>query len=117
MSINYADFREKANSGDALVFMLLNAAMTCGLVMAWSIDALALAEPMEWATMSAASQRLDLLAYPYMLLWTMPAASCAITWLANRAGMMTLTWMAGLMPSCLFAMLFAWFTFMPAAWR
>lgn len=117
MAISYSDVRGQPENPSVLALLLVNAGLMVLFAVAWPAWASSLAEPIEWALTATGSQQLNLLAYPYFVLWALPLACCWICTFANRYGMVLLAQIVGATPPLLLGLIFGWFHLAPLSWR
>lgn len=117
MAISYSDIRDKTDTPGFFALLVVNAALMLFFVLGWTAWADGLAEPLEWALTEVGSPRLNLLAYPYLVLWSLPLACCVISSLANRYEMALLARIAGIAPPLLLGLVFGWYYLAPLSWR
>ena len=103
-----------------LALMAANAAFAMVMLFAWTVVSLFVAEPMSWATwmpISRGSTFEDVVRYPFVLLWLMPASGIAGAWFAMKAGRMPLAYACVGLPIVVMSLVFGWYYLTPPDWR
>jgi hypothetical protein len=103
-----------------LALMIANGCVAVVAVVAWTAASLFVAEPMSWATwvpISRGDSLDDLLEYPFVLLWLMPAAGAGAAWLAAKLRHRMAAYASVGLPLVLLGLVFGWYYLAPAAWH
>lgn len=100
-----------------LILSVVNATFAGTSVFLWTFLSLFVAEPIQWATWRGISSRPDLIEYPFILLWMLPAAGIVAGWIAKRAGQMRIACWLAFFPIILLGLIFGWFYMAPIGWR
>jgi hypothetical protein len=103
-----------------LGLMIANGCVALVAVVAWTAASLFVAEPMSWATwvpINRGDSLDDLMEYPFVLLWLMPAAGAGAAWLAAKLRNQMAAYASVGLPLVLLGLVFGWFYLAPAAWH
>ncbi len=108
--VNYEGRRYERNIG-LKIMTAVNVLFAGICLFAWRVVGAFLADPMSAATWSPLNRftRPELLNYPYILLWGLPAAGIGIAWIANTFGLKSLARFAIVLPLLLIALVAAWY--------
>jgi hypothetical protein len=110
-------YQGKLRQDDRLIRFLTmaNALVAVSVLSAWTVVSIFLAEPVTWATHAPLSvgSRPDFTDYPFVLLWLGPVTGMAVSWLADKAGMRSITYAALWIPLCLLVIVLLWFNLAP----
>lgn len=119
MSIDYQTESVKA-SRLVSVLMVVNGALAAMVLVGWTYMSRFAEEPVAWATwhrVYRSGDASEIFDYPYVLLWLMPIAAIAISWLASKANARGLSYASLILPMLLNAMVMGWFYLAPYEWR
>ena len=123
MSISYYEDGTpiaRPQSRKLLALMIANALFASVMLFAWTVVSLFVAEPMAWATwmpISRGSSFEDVVRYPFVLLWLMPAGGIAGAWFATKAGKWALGYACVALPMVIMGLVFGWYYLTPPDWR
>lgn len=100
-----------------LVLFIVNATFAGTSLFMWTFLSLLIAEPIRWATWRGIDARPDLLDYPFVLLWLLPASGILAGWVAMRAQQHKLACWLAFFPIILLGLIFGWYYLTPIEWH
>lgn len=106
--------------GPMRLMLLVNATFGAAILTAWTYMAVFLAEPIAWATwfrVYRANSFIEMLEYPFVMLWLPPLACVCTAWIAEKAYKRTLAYALVMTPLLMNSLIVGWFHFAPPEWR
>lgn len=96
-----------------------NAGFALLVVFGWTLVAPSIAAAWGWATDAhvARGTGLEILRYPFALLWGLPCLGIGGSWLARKSQQNTLAFACALAPVAFMSMVFGWYYIFPSAWH
>jgi hypothetical protein len=117
MEVTAENRRRLRKSRFLAALIAVNGAFVAAVVLWWHWMSVVMAEPVRWATWRAMGPRPEMLDYPFMLLWAMPAAAIGGAWFARQFGNMRLACGIAFFPIFYLGLLVGWFYLTPQAWH
>lgn len=100
-----------------LILFIVNATFAVASVFFWTLLSLFVAEPIQWATWSGIAPRPDLMDYPFILLWALPAGGIVCAWLVKNSGRSRMACWLAFLPIVLLGLIFGWYYLVPTEWH
>ncbi len=101
------------------ILTAINATFALSVVFGWTLVAPSIAEAWGWATHAHVERGsgLEVLRYPFALLWGIPFIGIAGSWLAGKSKKNALALTCALAPILFMAMVFGWYFIAPSEWH
>jgi apolipoprotein N-acyltransferase len=106
--------------GRVHALMMANATFAAISIFGWSALAQVIADPLAWATWNPVNHAMrneEFLEYPVCMLWLMPMAGIAISWLALKARRSAVAYAGQFIPIGVISLMVIFFYFVPEQWR
>lgn len=100
-----------------LILFVVNATFAATSIFWWTFISLFVAQPIQWATWGGISSRPDLIEYPFILLWLLPASGIAAGWIAKGIHQPRIACWLAFLPIVLLGLVFGWFYLIPVEWH
>lgn len=109
-----------AMSRRLILLILLNIGVAATVLFGWTMVSLFVLPPLEWATwmpVYRGSTFVELLRYPFVVLWLWPLLGVAGAWLAHKSGKRALAVACAALPVLLLMLVFGSYYILPAEWH
>lgn len=84
MTLSIYEGKEPTRSWASLPLMIVNTALSTGVIFWWAFLSLILADPVNWATARHMNARPELFDYPFVMIWATPALAVVGAWLCEQ---------------------------------
>ena len=122
MSISYNEdgsLLSPAKQRRLKALVALNAAFAFAVVFGWTLVAPSVSEAWGWATHAHVERGtgLEILRYPFALLWGLPCLGVATSWIARKSKQNTLAFACAFAPLLFMGLIFGWYHLAPLEWH
>lgn len=116
MSLSLYQSKRHDPSG-LVVLQALNLLFAAGIVFLWALMSILVAGPMRWATGRGLGTHPELLDYPFVLLWLLPAVGACGARIAHKAEWGRLAYFLATYPLLNLGLVAGWYYLIPVHWH
>jgi hypothetical protein len=123
MSISYTDVGTPVRHRTPTLLLWLmatNVGFAALILFAWRVVSLVVIDPVTWATwvpVYRGGDLLDLLRYPFVLLWLWPVAGVVGAWFSSKLGHRPFAYTCATLPVVVLTTIFCWYYLAPQDWH